>query len=122
MFDDQVFTFHYAIPKNRSLPPEIHLIEAGPEGVQEIAVQNARADWNRRTLLNLAFPSRLKFDDVFQLNSPRVIDNSPFYLRLTYKAICRGSEGTAFSEVAYPHRLRWPVLGRMIEMSIDKKG
>ena len=40
-------------------------------------------------------------------------------MRLIYAA---DHGGTAFCEIAYPHRLRWPVLGRMIEMSIDKRG
>ena len=51
-----------------------------------------------------------------------MIDSSPFYLRIMYDASLRGTQcGRAFCEVAYPHRLRWPVLGRMIEMSIDKR-
>ena len=59
-------------------------------------------------------------DDVLSLGNPRLIDSSPFYLRLIYDATTRGKAGTAFCEVAYPHRLRWPILGRMIEMSIAK--
>jgi len=121
LFNDQVFTFHHAIPKNASLPPETHLIEADHHGVREINVKHPHATWNRRTILNLVYPSSLDFDDVFQLDAPRVIDSSPFYLRLTYQETCRGREGVAFCEVAYPHRLRWPVLGRMIEMSIQKR-
>ena len=67
---------------------------------------------------HLAYPDRLKMSDVMELSQPQVIDSSPFYLRLTYDVMCRGKRGSAFCEVAYPHRLRWPVLGRMIEMSI----
>ncbi len=54
------------------------------------------------------------------LREPRVVDASPFYLRVAYAAAVRGVPARAFCEVAYPHRLRWPVLGRMIEMSISK--
>ena len=32
-----------------------------------------------------------------------------------------GERTTAFCELAYPHRVRWPILGRMIEMSFDKR-
>jgi hypothetical protein len=54
-----------------------------------------------------------------QLVNPKVVDASPFYLRLAYDASLRGISATAFCEIAYPHRLRWPILGRMIEMSIN---
>ena len=46
----------------------------------------------------------------------------PFYLRLVHDALLPdGATATAFCEIAYPHRLRWPLLGRMIEMSIELK-
>ncbi len=54
------------------------------------------------------------------LRDPQVVDASPFYLRVAYAATVRGVPARAFCEVAYPHRLRWPVLGRMIEMSIAR--
>jgi hypothetical protein len=44
-------------------------------------------------------------------------------LRLTYEVRgVDGREAKAFCEVAYPNRLRWPVLGRMIELSIHRPG
>ena len=46
-----------------------------------------------------------------------LVEDSPFYLRATYAT----EHGPAFCEIAYPHRLRWPVLGRMIEMSVDTR-
>jgi carotenoid 1,2-hydratase len=119
--EESVFTFHYAIPRDPSLPAEIHLVEANVDGIRDTQVRCASAAWDRRTILNLAYPSSLAFDDVLQLTSPRVIDSSPFYLRLIYDAAGRGKKGIAFCEVAYPHRLRYPILGRMIEMSIEKR-
>ena len=41
--------------------------------------------------------------------------------RVVYDAALRNVRGTAFCEVAYPHRLRCPVLGRILEMSIDRR-
>ena len=73
-----------------------------------------------QTALRLAYPNRLRMGEAMELRNPRLIDSSPFYLRLIYDATCRGKQGSAFCEVAYPHRLRWPILGRMIEMSIGR--
>jgi carotenoid 1,2-hydratase len=115
---DRVVTFHVAVP--RAGPAESHLVIAGPEGVEEAAVPPVIA-YDRRTSLGLAYPSRAEWPGVLTLTAPRVIDASPFYLRLQYKADAGGVSTTAFTELAYPHRLRWPVLGRMIEMSIDKQ-
>ena len=96
------------------------LIESDSSGLREIEVARIESDWSRNTTLHLAYPNRLRMDDAMELGNPRLIDSSPFYLRLIYDAICRGRKGSALCEVAYPHRLRWPVLGRMIEMSIGK--
>jgi hypothetical protein len=88
--------------------------------MREVPVIGVDCDWSRQTALRLAYPEQLRMDDTLALRNPRLIDSSPFYLRLMYDAVARGKSGTAFCEVAYPHRLRWPVLGRMIEMSIGK--
>lgn len=119
---DRVVTFHYAVPRDAGLPPEVHLVEADAAGTREIAVgpDEAAVDWRKRTPLLLAYPKRVDLGEPLVLTSPRVVDSAPFYLRVIYDALTRGERGTALCEVAYPHRLRWPILGRMIEMSIDK--
>ncbi len=121
ILDDRVMTFHYAIPTDRSLPDEIHLVEADAADFREIPVDRVSADWSGRTGVNVRYPKRLAFDESLVLTSPRVIDSSPFYMRLMYEATVRGQRAQAFCEVASPNRLRWPILGRMIEMSIDKR-
>ncbi len=120
IIDDEVMTFHYAIPKNRRLEPEVHLIHAKADGVTALAVQQAVCDWIGWSKVGLRYPKNLAFDASLVLSNPRVIDAAPFYLRLMYDATMNGKSTTAFCEVAYPSRLRWPILGRMIEMSIDK--
>jgi carotenoid 1,2-hydratase len=119
-FDDAVYTFHHAIARNTALPPETHLVVADANGTHEIDVIHTAADWSARNGTMLAYPRSLSFDSTMRLFNPRLIDSAPFYMRLIYQSECRGRRGTAFCEVAYPHRLRWPVLGRMIEMSIGK--
>jgi carotenoid 1,2-hydratase len=127
-FDDapdasRVVTFHFARPRDASLPDELHVTEADATRFvdQKIEPAGVHVDWSRRTALLLAYPDRLVFGDVMTLSNPRLIDAQPFYLRLMYDAESLGKPGKAFCEVAYPHRLRWPILGRMIEMSIDRR-
>lgn len=121
MLDDQVVTFHHAIPRSASLPPETHLVHTDASGITEIPIQRTIADWSARTLAGLRYPRQLSLDDTLVLIHARIIDSAPFYMRLIYDAQVRGRSTTAFCEIAYPHRLRYPVLGRMIEMSIDKR-
>ncbi len=121
MLDDRVMTFHYALPIDRSLPEEIHLVEADANGFREIAIRHVTADWSGRMAVNVRYPRQLAFDDALALSKPRVIDSTPFYMRLIYNASLRGRQTQAFCEVASPNRLRWLILGRMIEMSIDKR-
>jgi carotenoid 1,2-hydratase len=121
--DDRLVTFHHAESKDRSLAAETHLVEAGAGGMQDVPVDLLRADWSlvSNPALRLRYPRSLDFGDALRLSEPRVIDPSPFYLRLQFAAESYGEKSTAFCEIAYPHRLRWPVLGRMIEMSFDKR-
>jgi carotenoid 1,2-hydratase len=122
LFDDLACTFHFARPRDRGLADEVHLIEADATGVREVPIAAVEGDWSRRTAGLLCYPPQLRFENALWLSNGRVIDSSPFYLRLMYDARHDDRHGRAFCEIAYPHRLRWPVLGRMIEMSIDRRG
>ncbi len=121
LFEDQLYTFHYASPKDRSLPDEVHLVQADADSIREVPVARVSADWSRRTKLVLDYPARFALVEVLELTNARVIDSAPFYMRLKYDATVFARCGTALCEIAYPHRLRWPILGRMIEMSIEKR-
>ncbi len=126
--DDRVETFHLAVPRDPALPAEFHLVEADAAGVREVTTAAAPTlAWDRRTPTLLDYPATIDLGRPWVLRNPRVVDGSPFYLRVAYETSHPGGGGggggggTAFCEVAYPHRLRWPVLGRMIEMSIDRQ-
>lgn len=121
--EDRVVTFHHAEPCERSLPLETHLLEARGDSIREVPVDRVIADWSAvcNPAMRLRYPRTLHFGDALRLSGPRVIDPSPFYLRLQFDAESFGERSTAFCEIAYPHRLRWPLLGRMIEMSFDKR-
>lgn len=114
-----MLTFHYARPRDASLPDEVHLVEADADGAREVTA-TCEADWSRRSALGLAYPQAANFGEGLRLVTPRVVDSTPFYLRLVYDAQTRHGPGTAFCEVAYPRRLTWPILGRMIELSIHR--
>ncbi len=106
----------------RSLPDEVNLIEFDAARVRGHADLAVLADWSKRTGTMLAYPDTLSVGDVLRLSNPSVIDAAPFYLRLLYDADWRGRKATAFCEVAYPTRLRWPVVGRLVERSIHPMG
>ena len=118
---DHAMMFHLAQPRDGSFADELHLLEVDGHGGREVPPSTVAVDWSRRTATGLRYPARLAAGPL-TLRDARVVDASPFYLRLAYAADVRGVPGRAFCEVAYPHRLRWPVLGRMIEMSIGREG
>ena len=117
--DDRALAFHYAEPQDPGLSNEAHLVEVSPVGLREIPVGEVQAEWSEQSAARLHYPRGLRFKptdgDEVDLTNPRVLDSSPFSLRLLYSAIVGPRAGTALCEVAYPHRLRWPVLGRVIE-------
>ena len=120
LLDDCVYTFHHAIGRDRSLPPETHLLRGRGPLLEELDVEAVEADWSGMTPLLLRHPRGVRFGGHLSLTNPRVIDLAPFYMRLQYDAVTPDGTGKAFCEVAYPHRLLWPVLGRMIQMSINR--
>lgn len=121
LLKDRALIFHLAEPRDSMMAMETHLIEADADGVRERSDQSWVFRGSKRSSLGLRYPEQLAYSDALVLDSPRVIDASPFYLRVLYTArLADGQIAPAFCEVAYPHRLRWPVLGRMIEMSIHQ--
>lgn len=118
--EDSACVFHFAEPRAEHLPAEIHLLSCDHQMVNESVIAETPHLSYRRTSTGLAYPTALQLGKHLALSEPRLIDASPFYLRLQYTAEWNGVTSKAFCEIAYPHRLRWPVLGRMIEMSIDK--
>ncbi len=122
LLDDRMMTFHFVQPREGRLGDEAHLVEVDGAGAREHEDARVMADWSGRTGLGLRYPRAMEFSaGGLTLSNPRVVDPSPFYLRLVYDAQWGASRGEAMCEIAYPHRLRWPVLGRMIEMSIDRR-
>ena len=113
-------TFSVAVPRDAGLQPEFHLVEADDRGVREVFREKCPWMWWRRRRSTLAYPHDLALGGGLFMHTPRVIDASPFHLRLSYETKYMGEAGRAFCEVVYPHRLRWPVVGRRVENSIRR--
>jgi hypothetical protein len=121
LFSDRAYTFQLARPRGAAGMDDAHLLCADANGVRDATDSPLRADWSRRAGLLLSYPSELSFGNELRLTSPSVLDASPFSLRIQYTAAAGTAETTkAFCEVAYPNRLRWPVVGRIIETSIQR--
>jgi len=120
LLEDRVLAFHLAEPRDRRLPDEVHVVESDAGGMRERAMVDVEADWSGSTGRRLKYPRRLRLGNAFSLQNPRVIDARAFRLRLTYDALIDGRPATALCEVVHPRRLRWPVLGRILEMSISR--
>ena len=123
LLNDRCITFQLVHPRDRRREAEMHLVEIDAGGARQIDVEPSQiaVDWSQRTWAWLRYPNVVRLGDVLALANPRVIDSSWFNLRIIYDASLRGQRGTALCELTYPHRLRWPLLGRTIERSIDKR-
>ncbi len=118
---DATVAFHVAEPRDKTLPTEKHLFRVDDSGFADLPADDVAVDWSRRTGTGLTYPTTVTAGSL-SLTQPTIIDASPFYLRATYKATIDGRGAPdSFCEIGHPHRLRWPILGRMIEMSIDKR-
>ncbi len=119
---NRVITFHHAAPRAGGSSDETHIVQIDLGGMRDVPAKGASGIWDAHTPWGLRYPRHLLLGDVLTLRSPQVIDSTPFYLRLQYAATMHdtGELGIAFCEVAWPNRLRWPILGRMIEMSIHQ--
>jgi carotenoid 1,2-hydratase len=117
LMEDHAAMFQYAQPRDANQPDDVYMVEADAFAMRELPVGRFNADWSVKSSKLLRYPAWVEAG-AMQLVNPKVIDSSPYHLRLVYDASVRGANGKAFCEVTYPHRLRWPILGRMIEKTI----
>ena len=118
LMEDHAAMFQFAQPRDLNQPDDIHMHEADSFGLRELPVDRFNADWSRKTKGLLRYPAWVEAG-AMQLVNPRVIDATPFSIRLIYDASVRGASGQACCEVAYPNRLVWPLIGKRIEKSIQ---
>jgi carotenoid 1,2-hydratase len=114
--------FHLVVPRDGARDAGFHLLERDERGLRDVGRDRAPfTAWDRRTTAGLTYPGTLDLGGGLVLRDPRVVGATPFQLRLTYETQSLGEPGRAFCEVVHPGRLRWPVLGRRIERSIERR-
>lgn len=113
LFDDRAYAFHVAQPIDEKQPPQARLVGADGTGPRPLEVNPVTVDWTRHTNWRLRYPARVVFDQTLTLQDPEVIEETPFRARIVYQATCADHRGTAMCELTSPHRLGWPVLGRL---------
>jgi hypothetical protein len=117
LMEDHAAMFQYAQPRDVHQPDDVYMVEADAFAMRELPVGRFNADWSLKSSKLLRYPAWVEAG-AMQLVNPKVIDSSPYHLRVVYDASVRGASGKALCEITYPHRLRWPILGRMIEKKI----
>jgi carotenoid 1,2-hydratase len=107
--DGGAVTFHAAEPRDPAWPAETHLVVADASGITErTAVEWHVAAERRIGATGPSLPERIQLGHELSLSAPRLLDASSSGLRATYAAEWNGRRASAFCEVVYPHRLRWP--------------
>jgi carotenoid 1,2-hydratase len=97
-----------------------HLVVADNSGIRQIDSPLAASASKVRTGWGMAYPASIDFNWGIALRRPRVIDSTPFFVRVIYDAVIRGNRGEALCEVMSPHRLDWPVVGAMVQRSVTR--
>ena len=123
----EVRVFRVAQPRDRHLPDEHYLgatgggvlrdVIAGPPEIRENPGQATRG---LSCPVEIAWAGESQAGDHLRLRGGRVIDATPFSLRVCYEVEDNEGPGAgrAFADVIYPGRLRAPVVGRLVERSI----
>jgi hypothetical protein len=91
---------------------------AGAEGIADVDGSALVLGDDRHKFPGLGFPQAIDLGRDLLLRRPRVADSSPASLALVYDGFIRGESGTAYCEIFYPRRLRWPVVGKREERAI----
>jgi hypothetical protein len=111
-------SFHLAQFRAPQQARQATLIEADAQGVRQRQVARVAAGSSKHTLLGLAYPRELRLEPGVELHSPRLIGATAYRLRLAYQSHLDGAPASAWCEIVYPDRLRWPLLDRWIERQI----
>jgi hypothetical protein len=125
VFGNAARVFLVTRPSDRTLPGERHLIVADGTGGRDLGVQEVATHAGVRAKWGLLYPSRVDVrgdaaGDGLRLTNGRVIDATPFSLRVAYDATDGLTGGRAVCDIIYPRRLRAPVFGRIVERSIGR--
>lgn len=115
-------SFQQAQPRDRRLADETCLVQADADGIRELRVTASGADSAQASLPGalLAPPERLDFGEALRMWRPRVVDSSLVHAQVTYEASSYGRRTEARCTILYPSRAGWPIVGRLLELNIQR--
>jgi hypothetical protein len=116
--DNQAVAFQITTPSQPDQVDEAHVFKADHSAAGAIAAPRITWGSDRFTAWGLSYPTAVDIGRTLILRQPRLLDCSPFCMRLMYDAFVDGESASALCQIVYPHRLTWPILGRWIEKSI----
>lgn len=119
LFEESAYAFQFIRPADPECSDEVHLVEA-TQHTKEISIGYADAKAFAMTTSGVRYPTKVNFEDVLELDEPRLLDTSLYSAQLLYSARIRGRSGRAYCQIVHPNRLRWPILGGMIAKGIDQ--
>lgn len=116
--ENRSVAFQIASPLDSEDQEQAHLFMA--DGVGAGAIATPRIAWgtDRFTRWGLSYPNGIDAGQTLILRQPRILESSPYSIRLVYDAFVDGEASSALCQIVYPYRAQWPVLGRLIEQSI----
>jgi len=114
--EDGAAAFEMAV--DRAGTGDAHLMVTEGNGRHDVRRVAARLDWPWGANALMRCPRRIELGDELLLSEPRPIDRSSWDSRVLYRAVVRGRNRVARCELAWYGRLHWPVVGRLVAMSI----
>jgi hypothetical protein len=119
---DRAVAFYIAEPVEQHLPVEVRLVDAGAQGVREVAGVRELTDgfaaatrW-RRTARSGLYPGALHLHGPaldLKLTAPAVLESPAGHVHMTYSAASEAYAGQALCEVWAATRSPWRLPGRM---------
>jgi hypothetical protein len=100
---------------------DANLVIADKSGIRKIDSPLAASASKVRTAWGMAYPASIDFKSGIALRRPRVIDSTPFCVRVIYDATIGGNRGEGLLEVMSPHRLDWPIIGTLVNRGIERE-
>ncbi len=113
--------FGWVQPRNARLPDEACLAQADIDGVRELQLPPSPAGEDTQPFRPglPALPEQLDLGEALRIWRPRIIDSSPFHARAIYEANSHGIRIECLCTIVHPRRVRWPILGRLLEQAIE---
>ena len=112
LLEDRSLVFQLAMAA-RSHRTVAHLLEADATAAT-MRPASVSVRWDGRTPMQMRYPTHIAFEEAgVQLVNPTLLAVQPYGMHLQYELAGRNAE-TAFCEIVYPRRLRWPGVNQLL--------